>query len=206
MKKLSHCSITLKLWVPILISLVLTVLLVTACGNAPAPTEPPTETAADELLSVADLMNEPTEEGAEEATPGPVILNPLPPLTIEEVEAAWETSDQLDSRHHEGLAECANCHEETPAEGVTLPACHSCHDPAADDPYTALGDELCLTCHGGTYGALADQTKNYEPAVPHDYHYSFEVKCVDCHPMHQTGLPACSLCHTDVSLEKIENQ
>lgn len=51
-----------------------------------------------------------------------------------------------------------------------------------DDPYVA--DEVCLSCHGGTYEAVAELTDEYGDSNPHA-------------GAHGNGTMSCGSCHTD---------
>lgn len=55
-------------------------------------------------------------------------------------------------------------------------------DAKAEDPYVA--DEVCLSCHGGTYEALAELTDDLGDSNPHA-------------GTHGSGGISCNLCHTD---------
>ena len=42
-------------------------------------------------------------------------------------------------------------------------------------------DEQCLSCHGGSYEALAETTSSYEQSNPHDSLHGGYNSCVNCH-------------------------
>jgi len=75
------------------------------------------------------------------------------------------------------------------AAHLSCSACHSETPPAAA-PETAK----CLTCHGGSYRALAAGTVNDQPN-PHQSHQG-ELACSSCHHVHKASVTMCSSCHT----------
>lgn len=48
-----------------------------------------------------------------------------------------------------------------------------------DDPY--ISDEACLSCHGGTYAAVAERTASYGDSNPHDPVHGGYLTCDTCH-------------------------
>ena len=44
-----------------------------------------------------------------------------------------------------------------------------------------VSDEQCLSCHGGSYEALAETTSSYEQSNPHDPLHGGYNSCVNCH-------------------------
>lgn len=50
---------------------------------------------------------------------------------------------------------------------------------AGDGMYES--DEQCLSCHGGSYEALAATTADYGLSNPHDSIHGGPVSCVNCH-------------------------
>ncbi len=176
-----------------------------ACGKTPevSPPAQETEEAEPEILSVSDIEEEPVIEG-EPVVVGEIFSNILSPKTEEEIEANWETSTSLDSLHQHVLTSCDDCHteEDDVNKDVPRPNCHGCHNIPPNNDYSSPSDDLCLTCHGGSYGAVSDLTRNYSPVNPHDYHYTTEVRCIVCHPMHEAFDGGCELCHEDYELTK----
>lgn len=69
-----------------------------------------------------------------------------------------------------------------PLEGVALD--EAIANAQLDDPYVA--DEVCLSCHGGTYEAVAGLTDAYGDSNPHA-------------GAHGNGTMSCDTCHTDGS-------
>ena len=67
-----------------------------------------------------------------------------------------------------------------------------------DDPYVA--DEVCLSCHGGSYDALEQRTAQYGDSNPHGGTHGWGgVSCNECHidgsskPMSENN--QCLVCH-----------
>lgn len=44
-----------------------------------------------------------------------------------------------------------------------------------------VSDEQCLSCHGGSYEALAETTSSYGQSNPHDSIHGGYNSCVNCH-------------------------
>ncbi|MBI4789201.1 MAG: cytochrome c3 family protein [Chloroflexi bacterium] len=108
---------------------------------------------------------------------------PRTPQTIEQVMQGWQTSRYLDNKHlSKGMA-CATCH--TPS-------------PPPNPPTSAA----CLTCHKGSYTALAEVTQRINPN-PHKSHLG-EAECADCHRGHRPFEYACKTCHNEYSNSRYE--
>lgn len=120
--------------------------------------------------SQADAINIPTLTPA--ATPTPTEPRRK---TVEEIEATWETSDNLARTHLALQMECQKCHQrEWPPQG-----------PAPT--------EACLACHGGSYAGMTALTQDRSPN-PHDFHMG-ELSCPFCHVTHDPYRNPCNLCH-----------
>ena len=52
---------------------------------------------------------------------------------------------------------------------------------AGDGTGAYVSDEQCLSCHGGSYEALAETTSSYEQSNPHDPLHGGYNSCVNCH-------------------------
>ncbi|MBI5650328.1 MAG: cytochrome c3 family protein [Chloroflexi bacterium] len=80
------------------------------------------------------------------------------------------------------------------AKNVQCPACH-----AALPPTAAPETKTCLSCHKGSYTAMAEVTAKVNPN-PHTSHEG-EIPCVDCHKGHQPFVYGCGKagCHTEYS-------
>lgn len=69
-----------------------------------------------------------------------------------------------------------------PAAG---PADNAKDDSSAELASTGEGmyesDEQCLSCHGGSYEALAATTADYGLSNPHDSIHGGPASCVNCH-------------------------
>lgn len=51
----------------------------------------------------------------------------------------------------------------------------------AEEGGAFVSDEQCLSCHGGSYEALADSTKSLGDWNPHDSIHGGYNSCVNCH-------------------------
>lgn len=51
----------------------------------------------------------------------------------------------------------------------------------AAEPGAYVSDEQCLSCHGGSYEALAETTASYGLSNPHDSIHGGYNACVNCH-------------------------
>ncbi len=51
--------------------------------------------------------------------------------------------------------------------------------PGQFDPY--VSDETCLSCHGGSYEAVAERTADYGDSNPHDSVHGGYLSCNRCH-------------------------
>ncbi len=78
------------------------------------------------------------------------------------------------------------------AKGV---ACEACHGPLPTDGKPVIPNTAkCLTCHGGSYDALAAKTAALGPKNPHDPHDG-RLDCTECHHVHRPFESYCSTCH-----------
>ena len=75
-----------------------------------------------------------------------------------------------------GLAACAPQTSEPGADADGSSA-KTTQTAAGDGTGAYVSDEQCLSCHGGSYEALAETTSSYEQSNPHDSLHS----CVNCH-------------------------
>lgn len=63
-----------------------------------------------------------------------------------------------------------------------------------DDPY--VSDEACMSCHGGTYEAIAKQTADYGDSNPHDSVHGGYLTCDNCHAKgNEVTENQCESCH-----------
>ena len=69
--------------------------------------------------------------------------------------------------------------------------CESCHADAAHP--APVKKEKCLSCHGGSYEKLAEQTDSLE-INPHDSHLG-KIECTKCHRGHKPAVLECARCH-----------
>ncbi len=100
------------------------------------------------------------------------------PKTVASVLASAPTSAGLDGAHL--------------AKGV---ACEACHGPLPTDGKPVIPNTAkCLTCHGGSYDALAAKTAALGPMNPHKPHTG-KLDCSRCHGVHKAFEYSCNNCH-----------
>lgn len=76
-----------------------------------------------------------------------------------------------------GLAACAPQATQPASDGSKAPTVQA----AGDGTGAYASDEQCLSCHGGSYEALAETTSSYGPSNPHDSIHGGYSSCVNCH-------------------------
>lgn len=79
-----------------------------------------------------------------------------------------------------GLAACAPQQPITAPDGAPGAATEEQADMAAEAGMYQ-SDEQCLSCHGGSYEALAATTADYGLSNPHDSIHGGYNSCVNCH-------------------------
>jgi fumarate reductase flavoprotein subunit len=67
--------------------------------------------------------------------------------------------------------------------------CQNCHIPFP--PNGALSNDICLSCHGGSYATVAALTPG--SMNPHQSHIG-EIPCVYCHFGHEPSVSQCTQC------------
>lgn len=88
-------------------------------------------------------------------------------------------SKLLDGRHLRAGKGCDSCHGALPAEGKP------------QRPNTTR----CLSCHGGSYEALAKKTSALGAMNPHKSHVG-KLDCDRCHGVHKPFEYSCNSCHS----------
>jgi hypothetical protein len=83
-------------------------------------------------------------------------------------------SSFLADKHKNAGVDCESCHKENP-------------------PSKSVPMQICLDCHGGDYGKLAEQTRKVAPN-PHDSHLG-KAPCEFCHHAHKLSEYYCANCH-----------
>lgn len=68
-----------------------------------------------------------------------------------------------------------------PADSATTSADESANANQPAEPGAYVSDEQCLSCHGGSYEALAEATASYGLSNPHDSIHGGPNACVNCH-------------------------
>ncbi|OUO91991.1 hypothetical protein B5F40_01255 [Gordonibacter sp. An230] len=76
-----------------------------------------------------------------------------------------------------GLAACAPRAADSASGGSQASAARTVGDGAG----SYVSDEQCLSCHGGSYEALAEVTSSYGPSNPHDSVHGGYSSCINCH-------------------------
>lgn len=60
-----------------------------------------------------------------------------------------------------------------------------------------VSDEQCLSCHGGSFEALAETTADYGLSNPHGSIHGAPVSCVNCHAKDKELTDnQCTKCHS----------
>ena len=83
-------------------------------------------------------------------------------------------SSNLGDKHKNAGVGCESCHKENP-------------------PSKLVPMQICLECHGGDYGKLAEQATKVTPN-PHDSHLG-KAQCEFCHHAHKSSEYYCAKCH-----------
>ncbi len=122
-------------------------------------------------------------QGAPKATPTAYATPTLPPTptpkptrSVAEVQSAWQSQPYLASTHLKKGLQCQTCHNPFPPNG-------------------APESKTCLTCHGGSYAAVAALVKSNPN--PHQSHLG-EIACAECHRGHESFALKCSGCHPEI--------
>lgn len=95
-----------------------------------------------------------------------------------------------------GLAACA---PQTSGAGSAAAPGASAEEQAdaAAEAGMYVSDEQCLSCHGGSYEALASTTADYGLSNPHDSIHGGYNSCVNCHARDKEVTDnQCDNCHT----------
>ena len=58
-----------------------------------------------------------------------------------------------------------------------------------------VDNEKCLSCHGGSWEALAEQTSSLGDYNPHDSIHGTAPYCGECHKGHKAQVDTCGECH-----------
>lgn len=168
-----------NLFNPFFFALVLLFLAVStmACQSQPVATPLPP------LPTVDPAAVKPTATAAPkvEATKPPVVVaKPGAVKTVEEIMRTAPASPFMDGKHVSKGLQCIACHTAMP-------------------PRNAPDTKTCLSCHKGSYTAMAEVTAKVNPN-PHTSHEG-EIPCVECHKGHEAFVYGCGKagCHTEYS-------
>ena len=135
------------------------------------------------LVSVA-ACSSPKPPATPTPTPAPLpTFTPRPVKTVDQVNAALPTSKFLDAKHVAKGVQCVACHGTMPPKG-------------------APGTAVCLSCHGGSYGALGEVTAKVNPN-PHRSHNG-ELPCIECHHAHAPFEYYCGSCHDEFRNDRFQ--
>ena len=114
------------------------------------------------------------------AAPKTDAVKPTGAKTVEGITLSAPTSPFMDGKHVTKGVSCIACHTAMPPKGA---------------PET----KTCLSCHKGSYTAMAEVTAKINPN-PHTSHEG-EIACVECHKGHESFVYGCGKagCHTEYS-------
>lgn len=152
--------------------------LIVACQPQPVATPlPPLSTVLATATKPATAV--PT------AAPKPEAAKSVGVKTVEEVTKSAPTSPFMDGKHVAKGLQCAACHTTMPPKGA---------------PET----KVCLSCHKGSYTAMAEVTAKVNPN-PHTSHEG-EIPCTACHKSHEPFVYGCGKagCHTEYSSNRFK--
>ena len=97
------------------------------------------------------------------------------------------------------LAACASQtdpSQDTPASSDNAAVQSSTTDTASADGMF-VSDEQCMSCHGGSYEAVAQLTESYGLSNPHDSSHGGYNSCVNCHAKDkEISDNKCENCHS----------
>ncbi len=101
-----------------------------------------------------------------------------PAKTEAEITQGLSTSRFLDGFHARQGVQCQDC-------------------PRGTSKQEMVTKEVCLTCHSGSYAALAERTSSLA-VNPHRSHIG-QVNCIYCHNVHSAFDYYCAQCHKKYS-------
>lgn len=77
-------------------------------------------------------------------------------------------------------------------------------EAVSGEPGAYVSDEQCLSCHGGTYEALAERTADLGDWNPHDSLHGGYNSCVNCHEKdREITFNYCENCHVYAPNEEV---
>lgn len=88
----------------------------------------------------------------------------------------------------------------------TAPKADDASTPAAvsSEPGAYVSDEQCMSCHGGSYEAVAEQTADLGDWNPHDSIHGGYNSCVNCHEKDkEITYNYCTQCHVYAPDEEV---
>ena len=95
---------------------------------------------------------------------------------------------------------CLDCHEATLETQIAEAQSFIANDypkPLFENgTYYYTDNEKCLSCHGGTYDALAELTADLGRYNPHNSPHG-QQNCNECHQGHAAQINVCERCHTN---------
>ena len=80
-----------------------------------------------------------------------------------------------------GLAACAPKTADSVEGSSSSGSSAATSQVAGDGTGAYVSGEQCLSCHGGSYEALAEKTADYGDSNPHDSIHGGYSSCVNCH-------------------------
>lgn len=160
-----------------IVALVGLLLLLAGCGTSAGASRQESAIQPESQRAIATAIAV-KAQGGQQSTPNTVTSSG--PRSVTDILASAPTSGLLDSKHLAAGNGCEACHGKLPTEGR----------PAM--PTTAT----CLSCHGGSYDALASKTANAPGGVnPHKAHTG-KLDCDRCHRVHGSFEYSCNNCHS----------
>jgi hypothetical protein len=151
-------------------------LFVAGCGGGtPSTAASISSTEGQRAIATSMALKAANSGGSDQSSAAPQKAGPK---TVAEVMASAPMSSGLDARHLSKGVACEACHGSIPADGK----------PSL--PSTAK----CLSCHGGSYDALAAKTAALGPMNPHKAHTG-KPDCDRCHGVHRPFEYSCNNCH-----------
>lgn len=100
----------------------------------------------------------------------------------------------LASFHAGAGLSCADCHTGDLKAEVAALKDDGTEEPALSSSYY-MDSETCLSCHGGSWEALAKTTSDLGDYNPHDSIHGTIENCNECHKGHSGQVDLCSECH-----------
>ncbi len=115
----------------------------------------------------------------------------------------YHDSNLLSHTHARANIDCIDCHENGLDDKIQETVWYVTDD-FDDPPYKrAFPNEMCVKCHDN-FDEITSKT-NYAEANPHNSHLGTmqDIKCSDCHTMHDPQRAICADCHSFAFLQEL---